>query len=309
LLSLDEEGMNKSVRILLVLFAIGFSHLSFAQRWFKTSELEFGIIVGASHYSGDLTQSYFETRGMKPSFGLITRYTPAERVTFRLSGQFGGMAGDDTWYEKEDDENPRRLNFKSVLWDFTAAAEINLRALEPMKSSGTVPYVFIGASVFKYNPLAQFIYDPSSPHLTRLNSDYASLANRDQEWVALQTLGTEGQETTEFNERKRYNLTQIAIPIGAGFKFKMNHKWSLGIEYGVRITFTDYLDDVSTTYVDPTRIEGQYGAMAAAMADRSPILHEENFERGNSQKNDSYGILGLTLTYRIYGNRDKCVTF
>lgn len=292
---------------------------SYAQdsRWFRTSELEFGLILGASHYSGDLTQSYFETRGLKPSVGIITRFTPTDRFTFRLSGQYAGMEGDDNWYDQDelfkDDEgnsNPRNLHFKSVLWDFTAAAELNLVTLDPRNPTGFIPYIFLGASVFKYNPMSQFVYDPSSPHLARLNNNYGSLQSRDGDWVALQTLGTEGQETTEFNqERKRYNLTQIGIPIGLGFKAKLSQNWAVGLEYGIRITFTDYLDDVSLTYVEPTRIEGAYGPMAAAMADRSPTLHEEGDTRGNSTNNDSYGILGVTITYRIFGNRDKCATF
>lgn len=304
------------LRIFLVLGALSAFQLSNAQndRWFRTSELEFGIIAGASHYSGDLTQSYFETRGMKPSFGLITRFTPHDRWTFRLSGQYGGLEGDDNWYDQDelfkDDEgnsNPRNLHFKSALWDFTAAAELNLVTLDPRNPTGIMPYIFFGVSVFKYNPLSQFIYDPNSPHLSRLNNNYASLEGRNEEWVALQNMGTEGQETTEFNqERKRYSLTQIGIPVGAGIKAKLSQNWAVGLEYGIRITFTDYLDDVSTTYVEPTRIEGAYGPMAAAMADRSPVLHEEGDMRGDSQNKDTYGILGLTITYRIFGNRDRC---
>ena len=87
----------------------------------------------------------------------------------------------------------------------------------------------------------------------------------------------------------------------------------MAVEYGARITFTDYIDDVSSTYVDPSRLQAQYGPMSAAMADRSPILHDElddNYnQRGNPNKNDSYGILGVSLTYRLYGNRTICPTF
>ena len=181
--------------------------------------------------------------------------------------------------------------------------------MDKRRSSGTIPYLFAGISVFKYNPEAQFIYDPNSPHLTRPNSSYNLLQDRDGDYVELQPLGTEGQETTEFNERKRYNLTQIGLPVGFGFKFKLSTQWTLGLEYGIRFTFTDYLDDVSTTYVEPTRIEGQYGPMAAAMADRSPTLHLENDPRGDDARNDSYGILGLTMTYKIFSNADQCAQF
>jgi len=300
--------------IVCTILLVGMSTLesNAQQRWFRTSSLEFGLIGGFSHYSGDLTRTHFEARGFKPSVGLITRYTPGQLVTFRISAQYGQVEGRDDWYEDPADPNRRNLSFKSDLWDFTAAAEFNFNQLDFRDKSGVIPYAFIGVSVFKFNPKAQFIYDPTSPVAQYLGQPtYSQLADRDEEWIELQPLATEGQETTEFNEKKRYSLTQVAIPIGGGLKFKLNHKWTLGLEYGLRITFTDYMDDVSSTYVDPVRLSSQYGPMSAAMADRGPgpELKVEDAIRGNPDKNDAYGIFGVTLTYRLYGNRPKCPTF
>ena len=282
------------------------------ERWFRTSALEFGLIGGFSHYSGELTDNkLFESRGFKPSFGLITRYTPHSVLTFRLSAQFGSIEGNDDWFEDLESPDRRNLDFQSNIWDFTGAAEINLFTPDFRKKSGINPYVFAGFSVFKYDPYSIFEFDANSPHMTRPGSSYADLQTRDGEQIYLQPLATEGQETTEFNERKRYNLTQVGVPVGLGLKFKFSNSWSAAVEYGLRFTFTDYLDDVSSTYVDPSRLQAQYGAMSAAMADKSPVLHDEllNNERGNPDNNDKYGILGVTLTYRIYGNRPVCPTF
>ncbi len=286
---------------------------SSAQRWFKASSLEFGLIGGASHYSGDLTDNkFFEARGLKGSVGVITRYTPREMVTFRLSAQYGKLEGDDAWYEDPNDINNRGLNFTSDLWDFTGAAEFNFNSIDTRQKSGVIPFAFIGASVFKYNPKAVFEYDPTTDLALYLGQSYNDLESRDGEEIELQPLGTEGQQTTEFNERERYSLTQVAIPVGAGFKFKLSHKWTVGVEYGARITFTDYIDDVSDSYVDPTRLQSQYGAMSAAMSVRErnfdPVFFE-NSPRGDSDKNDLYGILGLSITYRIYGNKAVCPSF
>lgn len=284
-----------------------------AQRWFRTSSLEFGLIGGFSHYSGELTNDkFFESRGLKGSAGIITRFTPHEVVTFRLSAQYGQLEGDDKWYEDQNDPLRRDLNFTSTLWDFTGAAEFNLNSIPQGQRSGVSPFVFIGASVFKYNPMSVFNYDPNSAIANFPGINYATLENRDGEEIELQPLGTEGQETTEFNEIERYALTQVAIPVGLGFKFKMNHKWTLGLEYGARITFTDYLDDVSGSYVEPTRLQAQYGAMSAAMSVRTPTIDEITIEgtpRGDDSSNDLYGIFGVTFTYRIYGNREGCPTF
>jgi hypothetical protein len=51
--------------------------------------------------------------------------------------------------------------------------------------------------------------------------------------------------------------------------------------------------------------------MSAAMADRSEVLHDEllNNQRGDSNDNDIYGIFGVTIMYRIHGNRPSCPSF
>jgi opacity protein-like surface antigen len=307
---------NNKILVCMVLLVFGGSLHADAQRWFRTSSLEFGLMGGMSHYSGDLTQSFFEGKGFKPSVGIITRYSPGEVVTFRLSAQYGALEGRDDWYEDQEDPNRRNLSFRSSLWDFTGAIEVNLRRMEARQKSGVYPYLFTGASVFRFNPEAQFVYDRSSGIAAYMEQNapgsYTSLQDRDGEWIELQPLATEGQETTEFNDRKRYALTQIAIPLGGGLKFKLNHNWTLGVEYGVRFTFTDYIDDVSTTYVDPVRLNAQYGGMSSALSVRSPEFIPASLEgstRGDPNNNDIYGLLGISLTYRLYGNRPNCPSF
>jgi len=51
-------------------------------------------------------------------------------------------------------------------------------------------------------------------------------------------------------EKKKYELTQFAIPLGVGFNIALREKAHLGFEMGFRKTFTDYLDDVSGQYPD-----------------------------------------------------------
>ncbi len=302
-----------NIVVATALLLVGSTLPTNAQRWFKTSSLEFGLLGGMSHYSGDLTQSFLETKGFKPSVGIISRYSPGERFTFRLSAQYGSIEGRDDWYEDPNSPTRRNLSFRSDLWDFTGALEVNLIPMVARRKSGVYPYLFTGASVFRFNPEAQFTYEPGNAMESYLTPElYGQLADRDGEYIELQPLGTEGQQTTEFNDRKRYALTQIAIPVGGGLKFKMNHKWTFGLEYGVRFTFTDYLDDVSGTYVDPVRLQGQYGPMSAALSNRSPQFEPATLEgtsRGDSDKYDLYGLLGISLTYRLYGNRPVCPTF
>ena len=144
------------------------------------------------------------------------------------------------------------------------------------------PYIFAGLSVFSYNPRAQY----------------------NGVWYDLQPLGTEGQGTTAYTGRKTYSLTQIAFPFGIGCKFSLNKLFCFGVEWGMRKTFTDYLDDVSTTYVDPVQLEAEKGTVAAALSNRSITIPgqpsiEPGKARGNSRTKDWYAFAGLTLTMKI----------
>ena len=66
----------------------------------------------------------------------------------------------------------------------------------------------------------------------------------------LQPLSTEGQGLKEYPGRKKYSLTQFCLPVGGGWKWNINENWDISYELGFRILFTDYLDDVSKTYVN-----------------------------------------------------------
>ena len=67
----------------------------------------------------------------------------------------------------------------------------------------------------------------------------------DGQWYALQEPKTEGQGTTAFPSRKPYSLTQLSIPFGGGIKIGVSKDFNVIIEYGLRKTFTDYLDDIN----------------------------------------------------------------
>ncbi len=77
----------------------------------------------------------------------------------------------------------------------------------------------------------------------------------------------------------------------------------------MRKTYTDYLDDVSTTYADKA-ILSENGVLAVILSDRSPGASNDNFigkQRGNSRDTDKYMFAGITLSFRL-GNltRENC---
>jgi len=68
----------------------------------------------------------------------------------------------------------------------------------------------------------------------------------------------------------------LAIPFGVGVKYAINERINVGFEVLHRFTRTDYLDDVSKTYVDP--------AIFPPNPDGSPnpalLLSDRSYETG-----------------------------
>jgi len=88
-----------------------------------------------------------------------------------------------------------------------------------------------------------------------------------------------GLFTISGNNQKNgeYSNVQAAVPFGGGIKYVYNPKWYLGLEFGIRKTFFDYLDNISG---EDTRIK--------------------NLQYGNPNDNDTYFFLGLSLTRTFY---------
>jgi hypothetical protein len=74
-----------------------------------------------------------------------------------------------------------------------------------------------------------------------------------------------------------YSNIQGAIPFGAGVKYVYNPKWYFSLEFGVRKTWFDYLDNISAG--DP---------------------RSKNFQYGNPNDHDNYYFLGISITRTFY---------
>ena len=96
-----------------------------------------------------------------------------------------------------------------------------------------------------------------------------------------------------------------AINYGFGFKFDINYDWSIDIQLGVRNTYTDYLDDVSTVYPDRSDLLRDRGQLAVDMSDRSidvdgvetSILGQQGQQRGDADERDVYIFAGIGVLY------------
>jgi hypothetical protein len=145
------------------------------------------------------------------------------------------------------------------------------------------PYVFAGLALFHFNP---YTYDTTNKKFF------------------LQPLSTEGQGI--YPGKKSYSLLQPAIPFGGGIKFSVNENLRIGIEIGVRKLFTDYLDDVSTSYADYNDLLNAKGPAAVELAYRedelpggNPVYPSKDTQRGSAKQKDVYYLTGLTLSFRL----------
>ncbi len=267
-------------RILIGLLC-SLTSLSWGQRAHKHNALsrsEIGFMVGGSYYIGDLNQKHFNHTN--PAGQLLYRYNINARMAYRANFTYGKIEGYDSEQSGDFYKN-RNLSFQSDLFEFGSGIEVTYFPFE------------IGNR--RYRGTAYLLAELS---LTRINP----MTNYNGEMVELQPLGTEGQGT-DLADRSKYSRVQMGIPIAIGARVSISENIGLNIEYGIRLLFTDYLDDVGGyRYADPLLLAAQNGPTAAALSNRS--LDGNRFgQRGNRASRDWYTFFGIGLMIRMGGKK------
>lgn len=271
-------------RVVLVFAVVLFSSGLFSQK------NEFGFLIGGTYYVGELNP-YKQYNQTHLGCGLLFRKNLNSRLSIRLSGNYGKVSGADSLNDLEIYSN-RNLHFKSSLFELGGIVELNFFNYKPgdIKKDRYTPYLFTGLTYFYMNPMAQ------------LGDD----------WYDLQSLGTEGQGSP-LNSKDHYKLNQISMPFGIGYKANLTKRICISFEYGLRKTFTDYLDDVSGYYVNNADLREENGVIAAYFADRS-IKQEgingtnEGSMRGNPDNKDWYSFSGVIISF-VLGKETGCYEF
>ncbi|MFT3945850.1 MAG: DUF6089 family protein [Agriterribacter sp.] len=274
--------MKKIFAAILCLFSIGHIYAQgFAQKVLQRFSIEgFG---GLANYQGELQESGYTFSQAKPAFSLGGNIAITDKLCLRGLATIGTIKASDK-YSASASKRLRNLDFVSRIYDLSATVVYDI--FDVLEKRYT-PYVFAGVSVFHFSP---YTYDSTG-----------------KKWW-LEPLGTEGQGLSQYPDRKIYSLNQISIPFGAGIKFAINERVNLGWEFRFNKTFTDYLDDVSTTYADYNiLISGVHGTTPAALAYRGDELKNGNpdypaagTQRGNPKTKDWYYFSGITITYRLF---------
>ena len=274
-------------KILILLFLV----LTFGARsQLRYANMELGIAAGGMSYLGDLNNQSMLGK-QRPGGMLLFRYNTGQRWVVQFSGGYGQIEGGNPDVIKR-----RNLSFRSKVVDMAVNVQFNFLPFgkDGLGSYQWTPYLFAGYGFFGFNPKAE----------------YTNPATGETQWYELQPLGTEGQGSDLYPDRAKYALIERTMPFGLGIKWKPTKYVVLGLEYGFRKTWTDYLDDVSTTYVEHEVLKDIGGDMSVVLSDRTGEVvpgyeNAPGIQRGDDSLNDWYAFLGLTFTVRL----DAVMTF
>lgn len=307
---------NKATRatsFILIAICCLFSRQSYSQSFIISGEkarYEVGFNVGPSFFLGDLGGH----RGKGKRFvkdinfpltqimtgGFITCY-PNEWLGIRFAAQYGKLSGKDNIINTQGNDElyrkQRNLDFRTNIAEAYFAFEVFptllLNLYEPDFKPRILPYGVLGVGYFHFNPQGS------------LTDQYG-----DKVWYYLRPLHTEGEGFAEYPERKEYSLNQINIPMGLGLKYFISDRVNVSFEILLRKSFTDYIDDVSTTYVSPDLynkyLTSRDAAVARQISDKvfaivNPGLtrNSPGTQRGNPNQNDSYFTTFLKFGFRL----------
>lgn len=256
--------------------------------------VDYGFSVGATSFLGEFGGGKGERRDFvgdlelgftRWTVGGFFRYKIAPKIGVKASLNYIRLSGDDV---KSD--NParrgRNLNFKNDMFEFLLNGEFYIYKINDVGRTGRYRtdfnlYLFGGVGVFYSNPKGQ---------------------RSSGEWVSLKPLKTEGVS---------YSSINLAVPLGLGFYYTLNRRYRVGLELGWRTTFTDYIDDASTVYVNS--YDGISNKTDQALLDEINAgnsdddqdlvlgFYEPGDKRGDPGHNDSYGTVTFNFSWAIRG--------
>ena len=274
---------------------------------------------GGSIYQGDLSNGVVSSIGPAASVGLT--YDLYDNFRLRTNLSFLQVSADDSKSPKLAIKE-RNLNFKSDIIELSLMGEVDLLNSEDYT---LVPYLFGGPSIYHFNPYTTI---KQSDITEEVNLGYTGLFKVGQK-VYLHDIGTEGQilnDNTLKTAGKSYNLTQLNIQLGGGFRYKISDAISIGYEFSFRKLFTDYLDDVSSkNYISAgewTKVinlakasgntarvklleEGETLSWRELDSKGNSILLKPGPPRGNPDANDAYFSSQVRLSFTLFSKSDN----
>jgi hypothetical protein len=282
-LKADKSNFYIVMRKLLVTIALVFPLFLWAQNAIN-QEGEFGVSLGAAHYFGDLNTRAHIKRP-KPAASIFFRKNFGNYIGLRVGATYARLGYSDRYNTYNEFYQRRNLSFNTNVFELALQGDFNFYRFMPGEPGfNFTPYMTLGAGIFNYDPFAYL---------------------NDQKYY-LRPLGTEGQGSTQYPDRKPYSSMAVSIPFGVGVKYALNERTNIGFEVLHRFTNTDYLDDVSKTYVDPSVFPANPdGSPSAALllSDRSyetgTPIGAKDLQRGNSRQKDQFATAMFFVSFNL----------
>ncbi|HEY6162861.1 MAG TPA: hypothetical protein VI112_16650 [Bacteroidia bacterium] len=298
----------KYLLVFLLLASLGAS----AQRWKRYKyRYELSCALGATDFLGDLGGAnrigshgipsvrdldYVLTR---PVIAGGCRFLTSYYTSAKVNLSYGILRGDDKETMERFRHN-RNLNFKSPVLEISGQFEVNysfergghryhIKRVKGRKNADNRIYAFAGVGAFYFNPKGRYVNGA---------------------WYALRPFHTEGEGLVPGHNN--YNRISICFPIGIGGKYSLDRNWSIGMEFGLRYTLTDYIDDVSTVYETSAVTTALNNPIATYFA--NPTVNElgsyvtaDGQQRGDPTHKDSYMFITFSVNYKVFraGYRPK----
>lgn len=274
------------------ILVVGLIYARVAQAQYESfkQEGEFGVMAGLAHYFGDLNTRAKLNRP-KIAAGVFFRKQYNNYVALRIGANFAMLGYSDIYNTHNTYQQRRNLSFNSNIWEVVFQGDFNFFRFNPVNPAERfTPYITVGAGIFNFDP-------------------YAYLNNTK---YFLRPLGTEGQGSTLYPDRKAYSASAFCFPLGVGIKYALNPNTNITFEVVHRFTSTDYLDDVSTTYAGAAAFPPVNGqpTVAFLLQDRSyetgTPIGVAGAQRGFSKQKDQYIMASLGVSFNITSY--KCPT-
>lgn len=293
--------------LLLLIGLVSFTqHTNFnTQRNWSLNKKEIMFGFGATQFTGDLggrnqigtdyrlNDIDLRSTGIGGMIGYRFRFHPYWATSTTLN--IGRLKGDDALTNEVIRES-RNLSFRSTYFELQQRIECIILANEKFGARYALPghkgfknhneqvYLFTGIGVSYFNPKAQY----------------------NGSWVALDPLNTEGQGMT--GGAKETAPVTATIPFGIGIRFGVGRMWRVGLEVSYIKTFSDYIDDVSSVYYDPSLLGSASAQYLSNPANNNTTWFAPGQQRGDKQ-NDAYYTANIVvqrnITYKDYAKQRK----
>jgi opacity protein-like surface antigen len=264
--------MNSHVRFCLLIVGL----FSYVSSTLHAQTLQLGLLGGGANYQGELQDKYINLDGISATVGVSVFYSPQPRFNLSAEIMRGTLTGSDAVPGARN--AARNLQFVTRLYELSVQGRFNLIVND---EALIIPYASAGVSGFHIDP-----YTPAE-------------GGR----IYLFPLGTEGQGLREYPDRKMNRNINAALLGGGGVEIRLSDNLNLDFELVFRKTFTDYIDDVSSTYPDAMALLKARGPIALRYAYRGSAPEVPvGTQRGNPGTNDMYHVIAFRLRYTLSSN-------